>query len=110
MSLRLEFGRREGGFEVGPQKSHSVKLITFASETHPHEMKVIRHEAVDGTDELFANHCVKKKFTERGVMRIAQPLGRTVERGQRPDDNGVALVVFAGKSSKQFRPRLYFAS
>lgn len=55
-------------------------------------MKVVRHQTVDRTEELFACGDVEDDFAECGVKVVVEPALLTVGNGQGPENDGVGLV------------------
>jgi hypothetical protein len=54
--------------KVGAKECHAIPLIRIRPQAHPHEMQMIRHQAVHRADQAFPCGRMKKQFTQPAVQ------------------------------------------
>ena len=67
-------------------------------------MQMIRHQTINRTKQTFAGGSVKHQFPETLVKSGRQPAFGLVEHRQRPEHNGVTLIMLAGQTRQVERP------
>ena len=87
------------GSEVRAQEFDAVALIRLATQTHPNEMNVIRHQAISGTNECLSRGSVKNHFPKSGMEFFVEPSLMSQVNRHRPKYNCVRLIKLA------FEPR-----
>jgi hypothetical protein len=95
MGLVLEPVRTQRRAEMLSQEFHAESLIGIEPETHPNDMDMIRHEAVNRAEQPFASRGVEHHFAEAGMKTVGEPSLPAKRNGQAPVDGGVSLVIFA---------------
>jgi len=93
--LVLEFLWMEERFQVCAQKTHAIELIGFRVEFHPHEMDVIRHQAIDGTEKPFARWRMEHEFAESLVEGFRQQARRAFFECEVPVNERPALAALS---------------
>ena len=92
--LMLKFMREHQGLQIRAQKTHAVELIGFRVESHPYEVDMIRHQAIDGAEQRFARGCVQQQFAELLMKTITQPAGRPFFQSEIPVNECMRLIEF----------------
>ncbi len=98
VGLMLEFVRLKRRRKLAAQKPHRVELVAFAPHTHPNQVQVIGQEAIGRTPDFFPHRHVQHKFPKVKMERIFQPTGRAMFQRERPQDDGMTLVMMARQS------------
>jgi len=93
VGLVLEFIRLEHGCQLSAKKSHRIKLVAFASHSHPDEVQMVRHQTVSRAPNLFANSRVQHKLSKTGMEQLIQPTRGAMLHCQRPHDNCLTLIM-----------------
>ena len=78
--------------QMRSQEFHSIQMISFAPHSHPHEMKMVGHQAVGWTEKLFACGGVEHQLPELEMKCRRQPSASPFLKRIRPEHNGVALI------------------
>ena len=73
MRLVLEAVRRQPGLELSAKESHRVELIGLQPQAHPHQVEVVRHQAVGGAEQALSGGRMQQKFPKGGVEALIQP-------------------------------------
>jgi hypothetical protein len=100
LRLHLEFGGLQQWFQMGAQEGHAVPLVGVSAQAHPDEVHVVRHQAIDRAEQTFACRGVEQQFAEEKVKVVSQPATRAIKGGERPVDDGVALIMLARQARK----------
>ncbi len=88
-------------FQLGPQRmvaampleiSDEQPLVRFEAGADEEQMRVIRHEAVDGTGSIVADNGVKENFSEVRVPVGIEPAFATVLDAECPMSRGELLI------------------
>jgi hypothetical protein len=81
-------------------------LVSFKAQAHPHEMKMIRHQAVGWTKQVLSGGRVKHQFAKILVKCIIHPARGTVLNSHGPMHDRVSLVVPAFEAREMFLVRV----
>lgn len=99
MRLLLEFdwivGRRTSfkfRGKMGSEKSHGDDLIRANFHIHPHEVNMVRHQAVGGAEQSLPRGGREQKFTKESMERLVKPPGGAIFKSDRPMHDGEALI------------------
>ena len=84
MRLFLEHRRFKTVAKMGSQKSACFLLIAVLTHAYPEQMNMIRHHAVDGTQEFVARANMNKQLPKRIVSVFAQPSRPALRYGVSP--------------------------
>jgi hypothetical protein len=85
---------------LGSEKRHAIALVGIAVQSHPDHVNVVGHQAISGTEEIFARRYMKEQFAKRGVVRFVQPAAPSLRDWHRPMNNCIALIEFTWQSGQ----------
>ena len=75
-------------------------LITAFVETAQEEMRVIRHQAEYGTDQVFSSHRMAEQFADQGIVKVIQPSGLAMVDRHDPMNPLPSLIMRTVKPSQ----------
>ena len=92
------------GVDVTTKESRGVLLIGVVGDPHPEQMHVVRHQAVDGGDQIVARECMQEHFAKSQVELGGEPALATSIDGHLPMDGGESTVGCGREAGKPVVP------
>lgn len=70
VGLMLEFMWFEQRPKLATQKFHGIELVTLPCHAHPDEVKVIGHQTIGRTPNIFTSRRMKQEFPKATVKQL----------------------------------------
>ena len=90
----------QSGLKVYAQELHCVELVTPLAQSHPNQVKMIRHQAVGRTKQVVTRSGMKHQLAEACMKTRVEPSLYPMLERQCPEDNRVPTVELSLQARK----------